>query len=116
RIRIEPVAPRRLRVAMLIDAAHFGILAVRTELLRRIDCEQHGLPLADIGAKLLAREGDEPDVLLAHHQIANALAIGNECWHSCGLFRSCRITEPKTQHDVSPSSFHSGAKDHTIGL
>jgi len=39
---------------MLIDAANFRILAVRAELLRSIDRKQHGLPLADVGTKLLA--------------------------------------------------------------
>ena len=106
-----PFASKKsLRIAVLIDAAHFRILAVCTELLRRIDREQHCFPFANIGTKLFASEIDKPDVFLARHQIANALPIRNECWRSRRFTRLCRLTEPKPKHDVSPSFFTQARK------
>src|SRR5262245_48660670 len=79
---------------MLVEAQYFRVLAIGAELLRGVNRKQHGLALADIRAKLLAAEFDEPDILLARDQIAPALPVGNECRRLCGL------TEPKSQHDV----------------
>src|SRR5262245_5844510 len=77
---------------MLVQTAHFCVVAFGAEPLRGVDRKQHGLALADIGAEALAAELDEPDILLAHDEIADAWPVGNECRRLRGL------AEPKSQH------------------
>src|SRR6516165_3833147 len=45
--------------------------------MRRIDGEQRCLALALVGAELLPLEGNEPQVLPAHHQVAPAPSPGS---------------------------------------
>src|SRR6266446_2371251 len=73
-----PVAPGGLGLAVLVQLEHLGLLALFAELVRRIDREQHGFPLALVGPVLFTVEFDEPHVFLPHDEVARAPAFRNE--------------------------------------
>src|SRR6202022_2923362 len=71
-IGIEPVGPHRIGFLVFVERKHLRLRALLAEFMRGIDREQHRLALALVRAELLAFEGNEPEVLPAHHQIAPA--------------------------------------------
>src|SRR5262245_12404098 len=72
RIRVEPVGPYGRCFPGLVEAEHLGAFPVVAEQVRGVDREQHRLALALVGTKFLALELDEPDIFLAHDQVAHA--------------------------------------------
>src|SRR5262249_80436 len=68
--RVAAVAPFRVEMAVLAHQHHLRVVAVRAELLRRIDGEQHGFVLAPVRPVLLVIEFDRPLVVMLDDEIA----------------------------------------------